>query len=601
MTINRRLPRALLVDDVVGDIELLASALEDDYEVQFALSGEQALALSESEPPDIMLLDVFMPGMDGLETLRRFRSTPARCNIPVILVTADTRAETELAGFGLGAADFLNKPLELPVVKARTRNVLERHQLLINQQRLVSSLSEANAEIQRLLQFKDLLLSAAGDGIYGIGLDGRCTYVNPAALAKLGFERDEVIGQDTHALFHHHHADGTPFPALECPLHQTMIDGIRREIDDFFICKDQTVLPVHITVTSMNRSNARIGAEVVFQDISERRRMERELFLLATTDTLTEVTNRRRFLELAEAELQRVRRYGGQSGVLMIDLDHFKQVNDEFGHAAGDQVLKHFAHLTKGRLRAVDSLGRIGGEEFAILLPDTSLEGTRIFAQHLCEQIAGERIIAELRQIILTISIGVTQISPADKRIDDVLIRADEAMYAAKHGGRNQVVVTQPPQTKAADCEASGVGNSSAPLPPLPDLDNLLAADSMPVLATQEALARLGNNRSIFIAAAASLPQQIEADLLQIEQAVTDANFDLLRKTTHRLKGSLGLIGAQRALHTCSTLGAMAKSGDTPSIAAGIRQLQRELDLLAPVLTRFLANPDNYLNGEGIR
>lgn len=431
-------PRVLIVDDILENIEVLAGALEGDCDIQFALSGTQALALVAQHRPDLILLDIMMPEMDGLETMHHLYADPANADIPVIVVTGDASVETHVAALGLGADDFLTKPIQLPVLRTRLRNVIERRRLLREKERLLASLQHAHDEIQGLMRFHQLLLSSAGNGIVCIDMDGLCTFANPASLTLLGYAHDEVVGHPLHALLQHTHADGSPYPECDSALLQTLADGKRREREDIFLCKDGHPLPVYLTVTQIHESGARQGAEVVFQDISERQRLERELIHLATTDALTEATNRRRFMQLADAELTRIRRSGKVAGLLMIDIDHFKQVNDRHGHAVGDAVLQHFAQVVRERLRSSDTLGRLGGEEFAVLLPDTQLGGAESFAEQLIAQVRQSAAATAAGAINVTTSIGVTLIDPRDASVDASLLRADKALYAAKTAGRNR-------------------------------------------------------------------------------------------------------------------------------------------------------------------
>lgn len=300
--------------------------------------------------------------------------------------------------------------------------------------------SAVRAENERLLQRYELLLDSAGEGIFGIDTQGRCTFINPAALAMLGFERrEEVLGMDAHSLFHHQHNDGSPYLLEECPLKLTLQDGLRRRVEDVYTRRDGRLIPVQITVTAM-LENARIaGAEVVFQDIGRRKEMERELIRLATTDPLTGIANRRRFLDQLGMELQRIKRFGQPATMLMLDIDHFKQVNDGYGHAVGDSVLRHFAELTQQSLRRIDLFGRLGGEEFGILLPGTALEGAIEFAERLREQVAETPASSEKGEIRLTVSIGAAEFDSVDPSPDSILARADVALYRAKGGGRNRV------------------------------------------------------------------------------------------------------------------------------------------------------------------
>lgn len=181
----------------------------------------------------------------------------------------------------------------------------------------------------------------------------------------------------------------------------------------------------------------------VQQDISERKAMEERLTHLAMHDELTGLYNRRRFMECADQEYGRLKRQADyQVGALMLDLDRFKQVNDTYGHVAGDQVLKYFAETVKGQLRENDVFGRLGGEEFAILLPHTELKGCERAAEKVRAAVEAMRVPLENGKMIsITTSVGLTMMLKDDMRPDGAFARADKALYEAKHGGRNQVAV----------------------------------------------------------------------------------------------------------------------------------------------------------------
>lgn len=182
----------------------------------------------------------------------------------------------------------------------------------------------------------------------------------------------------------------------------------------------------------------------MMQDITQRKVLEQKLYWLAHTDSLTHLPNRRHFLEQVELELTRFKRYATPVALLMFDLDHFKQVNDRYGHAAGDAVLCHVAAVTRQMLRKTDASGRIGGEEFAVLLPETDLESAWQLAQRLGQTIASSPVDTEAGTIAVTLSIGVTLFAPIDATADAVLSRADRALYRAKHHGRNRVEIEEP-------------------------------------------------------------------------------------------------------------------------------------------------------------
>ncbi len=298
---------------------------------------------------------------------------------------------------------------------------------------------KAQLQIERLSARNALLLDSAGEGIFGVDLDKRCIFINPMALELLGVDEYEALDRDVDQLFEHRHADGHPYAADACPISLTLRDGVKRQVEDTLVRRDGRTYAVRMTVTEMREGDRRIGAEVVFQDISTRRAMERELERLATTDPLTGVTNRRQFIERCEQELVRQKRFEDPVSLLMIDVDHFKRVNDNHGHAAGDEVLRHLCTLAQKELRRTDVFARLGGEEFAFLLTGSDLDGALEFAGRFRSLVASQPARTEIGSVAVTISIGAAQAARSDRNADDLLRRADKALYRAKQGGRNRV------------------------------------------------------------------------------------------------------------------------------------------------------------------
>jgi diguanylate cyclase (GGDEF)-like protein len=178
--------------------------------------------------------------------------------------------------------------------------------------------------------------------------------------------------------------------------------------------------------------------------------MTRELREMATTDFLTGLSNRRHFTARTEEELARGQRLNAQQAtVVALDLDHFKQINDTHGHAAGDAVLKRFAALLRGELRQIDTAGRMGGEEFAILLPGADAAAAKAFGERLRQKVMDTPMMHGGQTIRLTVSIGISAMSPGDTSADAVLVRADGALYRAKEGGRNRVEIAIEPVVRA--------------------------------------------------------------------------------------------------------------------------------------------------------
>ena len=223
---------------------------------------------------------------------------------------------------------------------------------------------------------------------------------------------------------------------------KSIINIIKKEINNFsleYSCNSPTegrIFVAHVTRFHGDSGNILITHE----NITARKYAERELERLAQTDTLTGLANRRHFMSLAEQELSRTARYGGDLSVLMMDIDHFKQVNDTYGHQTGDLVIQKLGDLCKQALRDIDIVGRIGGEEFAVILPQTGSQQAVEAAERLRTMVDTARVpMDQGMPLHFTVSIGVTSVEMTGANLDTLLGIADNAMYAAKKGGRNQV------------------------------------------------------------------------------------------------------------------------------------------------------------------
>lgn len=316
----------------------------------------------------------------------------------------------------------------------------------------VAAEQQAQQALARLARRNEQLLMAVGEGVYGVDRAGRGIFMNRAALRMLGLTEAEVLGVDQHALFHHHRPDGRAYPPQDCPIRQTLADGIGRRVDtEWFWRTDGSRFPVTLTIAPTEEDGERNGAVVVFQDVTERRRREQELERLATTDALTGLANRHSLLAHIDQELARFQRSRQPGALLMLDLDHFKRVNDRYGHAAGDAVLEHFAALIRTHLRRIDFAGRLGGEEFVIVLVDTPAHGARVFAERLCRTVAANPLPRDDGPLHYTVSIGVAMFEPSDRGSHTLLARADAALYRAKQNGRNRVELAGDPAVPQAD------------------------------------------------------------------------------------------------------------------------------------------------------
>jgi diguanylate cyclase (GGDEF)-like protein/PAS domain S-box-containing protein len=299
-------------------------------------------------------------------------------------------------------------------------------------------LSAALAQAERLV-LRDDLLDSLSEGVYGIDAQGLCTFINPAALKILGYRRDEVIGVDQHALFHHHYPDGREYPASACPLHETLTDGRSREVEESFCCKDGSMVPVRLGVRPVRQGDSVSvsGAVVAFRDISAQKAAEAQIISMALHDVLTGLPNRRLLNDRLDNALARAERAGDQVAVLFVDLDGFKAINDQFGHDAGDVVLIETGRRLAAAVRAVDTVARMGGDEFVLVLADLHASADAELVAAKLVGVANEPIADGARWHRVSVSIGIAIFSQHGREVEALLRVADQGMYAAKNSGKN--------------------------------------------------------------------------------------------------------------------------------------------------------------------
>ncbi len=293
--------------------------------------------------------------------------------------------------------------------------------------RVASRTSELRESEERYRQLFDL----ESDAIFIIrNSDGQILGANEAASDLYGFSREELLARrDT---------DLSAEP--EATREATNSPAPPDQVVKFPLCwhrkKTGAIFPVSITARFIAWKGESVHLTAV-RDVTEQYRIEQELVQLAITDALTELPNRRHFLSQAEQVFARSNQPPFGLALLMLDMDYFKKVNDQYGHAAGDAVLREVARILGGNLRPTDLLARVGGEEFAALLPRTPRPEARLIAERLCQTMAGTPLYVGEAEIRLTISIGVALLDETVASLDELLSRADQALYDAKEAGRN--------------------------------------------------------------------------------------------------------------------------------------------------------------------
>ncbi|MCI0528688.1 MAG: diguanylate cyclase, partial [Nitrospira sp.] len=294
-------------------------------------------------------------------------------------------------------------------------------------------------------------------GVYVLNKQGLVTFMNPEAERLLGWAEVELLGKSMHDVIHFQKADGTPLPAMDCPILKFIqstgtFGGVNllRVEDDIFTCKNGAIFPAAYVSTPILENGEIIGAVIAFQDITKRKLAEQQLreanqtlLRLSAQDGLTGIANRRRFEEFLDLEWKRALREATTLSLIMLDIDFFKTYNDTYGHQAGDKCLKQVASVLNSTLhRPGDLVARYGGEEFVVVLPKTDAKGAVSVAETMRTRVEALGIAHTHSKASphVTISLGVaTTIPKHDVSPLDLIATADEALYQSKQEGRNRV------------------------------------------------------------------------------------------------------------------------------------------------------------------
>jgi len=275
---------------------------------------------------------------------------------------------------------------------------------------------------------------------YRTNAQGVVQHVGPGVRRVLGYEPHEIEGRTAES-YYPHSSDRDAFKAA------ILADG---EVSDFpgqMVRRDGQVIDISISSHALyDHAGNFAGVEGIYRDVTQRKNLERELQRLATTDMLTGIANRRAFLETAESAYAHSCHSGEPLTLLMLDLDHFKTINDRYGHLEGDRALVAFAQAVKSQLRASDAVGRLGGEEFGVLLPLTTLAEGLEAAHRILQSVRALQLSDDTGQAYrITTSLGVGAFRQSDRSLRDMLDRADQALYLAKHRGRDQIASLETP------------------------------------------------------------------------------------------------------------------------------------------------------------
>ncbi|WP_428409282.1 PleD family two-component system response regulator [Hyphococcus sp.] len=451
--------RVLVVDDLEPNVKLLEAKLRAEYfDVLGAYSGQEAINLAAAEKPDIILLDVMMPGMDGFETCRKLKANPETMHIPVVMVTALDQQADRVAGLEAGADDFLTKPVEDLALFARVRSLT----------RLKMMTDELRA---RYATGKDLGIVGKIDPDADMG-EPRIFLIddNEDQAARL----TAALGEDAYLMVHETDPEIALSRARAGEFDLILVNLSIEAMDPLRLCstirsfEETRLTPILAVVrhgdtrklvraldigvndyvtrpVDKNELTARVSTQLRRKRYVDQLRSSFQVSLeMAVTDQLTGLYNRRYLASHLSAMFDRAYWTGRPLAVMVLDLDHFKEVNDRHGHDTGDRVLKEFADRIASSIRGIDLACRYGGEEFLIAMPDTDLAFASVVAERLRQEIATSKFKLNngRDELGVTVSIGLasTENGPEDDSAQKLIKRADEALYTAKNGGRNRVI-----------------------------------------------------------------------------------------------------------------------------------------------------------------
>lgn len=447
--------RILVVDDNELNVKLLEAKLSCEYyDVIRAFSGPEALAMADAEPPDLVLLDVMMPRMDGFEVCRRLKANPRTADVPVVMVTALSDVVHRVQGLEAGADDFLTKPVNDVALFARLRSLV----------RLKRTLEEWRAR-------EEICLRLAGPRPAALAPDppvaGILILEEDAVAAERMARMLQPLARDIVRATNCEQAQGLLAEAEILIASLTLADDALLRLVSrcrasealrqlpIVLISDEEDLPrlakgldlgaSDYVVRPVERSEllARTRIQIRRKRLHERLRDNYHRSLaLALTDELTGLYNRRFLFAHLDQLRERIAQGDPEGAVLIFDLDHFREVNNTHGHAAGDEVLRQLAARVSHAVREVDLVARLGGDEFVVVMAETPLAEALAIAERLRLAIAAEPFVVEgsREAIPLTISIGAGAITAGHDTSDALLTGADACLYRAKNAGRNRTI-----------------------------------------------------------------------------------------------------------------------------------------------------------------
>lgn len=449
--------RVLVVDDIPTNVKLLEARLTAEYfDVVPAYSGQQAIDICHENDIDIILLDVMMPDMDGFEVCRRLKSDRQTQHIPIVMITALDQPSDRVQGLESGADDFLTKPPEDIQLLARVKSLV-RLKILTDELR-----ARARTSQQLAAEDGELVMAEIGT------TNGRVLVVDDDALSAerlynlLSGENQVTVMRDPTSIAMH--AATADFEVALVSMALKDFDPLR-VVSQLRTLEKTRGLPIILVAESSDRAKVVRGLDLGVNDFiyrplerhelvarvrtqirrqryaAELRESVNSTLAMAVTDELTGLYNRRYFDRHMGIMLEKAREQDRSLAVMMLDIDHFKRVNDQHGHDVGDTILKDFSTRVQRNIRGVDLACRYGGEEFVVLMPDISQAQAEAIGERIRSAV-GEQVfdIGGGQELAVTVSVGLAISNVESDTPDTLLKRADVALYRAKENGRNRVV-----------------------------------------------------------------------------------------------------------------------------------------------------------------
>lgn len=450
--------RVLIVDDIPTNVRLLEARLTAEYfEVLTASSGPEALEILAGTDVDIILLDVMMPVMDGFEVCRLLKSNPRTHHVPVLMITALDQPSDRVKGLEAGADDFLTKPVDDTQLMARVKS-LARLKSLTDELR-ARALTGQQLAIEDALRAMDKI-SARGGQVLIIDTDKRHAERVQGYLSEE--HQVDLLHDPADAVFQ---VSGSQYELALVSMSLNDFDPLRvasqirtvehsRNLPIILMAEDgdkpRVVRALDLGVNDFisrpierNELKARVRTQIRRHRYAmELRESVNNSIAMAVTDDLTGLYNRRYFDRHLNVLLSKAQEQERNLAVMILDIDHFKSVNDTYGHDVGDVVLKEFSARMKRNIRGVDLACRFGGEEFVVLMPDTDVVNAELVAERV-RQAVGEKTfeINGQRPLTVTVSVGVSFNESLADTSESLIKRADLALYRAKREGRNRVIL----------------------------------------------------------------------------------------------------------------------------------------------------------------